>query len=91
MSSHHSNESEGESIKSLFKQIASQSLSYIQMVKEKYEYNKSKRSSHASSSRVHNSFREQSFRINECYQPPPSRKERKESPKEVKVELPHFY
>ena len=40
MSSHHSNESEEESIKSLLKQLASQSLSYRQMVKEKDEYNK---------------------------------------------------
>jgi len=63
MSSHHSNESEGESIKSLLKQLASQSLSYRQMVKEKDEYNKLKRSSHASSSRVDNSFGEQNFRI----------------------------
>ena len=94
MSSHHSNESAGESIKYLFKQLASQSLSYRQMVKEKDEYNKSKRSSHASSCRVYNSFGKQSFKINEYYQPSPkrARKERQENPKEVRVvELPHFY
>jgi len=93
MSSHHSNESEGESIKSLLKQLASQSLSYRQMVKEKDEYNKSKKSSHASSSRVDNSFGKQSLRINEYYKPSlrKARKERKENPKEVRVELPHFH
>ena len=63
------------------------------MVKERDESNKSKTSSHASSSRVDNSFGEQSLRINEYYQPSPrkARKERKENPKEVRVELPHFY
>jgi len=63
------------------------------MVKERDEYHKSKRSSHASSSRVDNSFGEQSLRINEYYQSSPrkARKERKENPKEVRVELPHFY
>jgi len=63
------------------------------MVKEIYEYNKSKRSSHASSSRVDNSFGKQSFRINEYDQPSPrrARKERQENPKEVRVKLPHFY
>jgi len=35
---------------------------------------------------------EQSLRINKYYQPSPrkSRKERKENPKEVRVELPHL-
>ena len=65
----------------------------LKMVKEKDEYNKSKISSYASSSRVDNSFGEQSLRIKEYYQPSPrkARKERKENPKEVRVELPHFY
>jgi len=63
------------------------------MVKERDEYNKSKRISHASNSRVDNSFGKQNLRINEYYQPSPgkARKERKENPKEVRVELPHFY
>jgi len=63
------------------------------MVKEKDEYNKSKRSSHASNSRVDNSFGKQSFRINEYYQTSPRRvrKERQENPKEVRVELPYLY
>jgi len=63
------------------------------MVKERDDYTKSKKSSHASSGRGNDSFGEQSFKINEYYQPPPrrARKERKESPREVRVELPHFY
>jgi len=60
----------------------------LKTVKERDEYIKSKRSSHASSSRVNDSFEEKSLRINEYYQPPPRRvrKERKESPKDVRVE-----
>jgi len=63
------------------------------MVKERDEYTKSKKSSHASSSRGNESFGEQSLRINEYYQQPPRRvrKERKESPKEVRVDLPYFH
>jgi len=97
MSSHHSNESAGESINSLLKKLAQdfQALSYRQMqhetlleerdtqfaliqdefkmVKERDDYTKSKKSSHASSSRGNDSFTEQSLRINEYYQPPPRR------------------
>ena len=60
------------------------------MVKD--EYTKSKKSSHPSSFRGNELYGEQSLRINEYYQPSPSkaRKERKENPKEVRVELPHF-
>jgi len=63
------------------------------MVKERDEFTKSKKSSHASSSRGNEFFGEQSFRINEHYQPPPrkARKERKESPREVRVDLPYFH
>jgi len=63
------------------------------MVKERDEYTKYKKSSHASSSRGNESFGEQSLRINEYYQPPPrkARKERKESPREVRVDLPYFH
>jgi len=89
MSSHHSNESEGESIKSLSKKLVQdfQALSYrqmqhetllkerdtqfaliqdeLKMVKERDDYTKSKKSSHASSSRGNDSLGEQSLRINE--------------------------
>jgi len=63
------------------------------MVKERDDYTKSKKSSHASSSSVNDSFGEQNLRTNEYYQTPHrrARKERQESPKEVRVELPHFY
>jgi len=51
--------------------------------------------SHASSSHIHESFGEESLRINEYYQPPPRRtkRERKEQegPTEVRVDLPHFH
>jgi len=57
------------------------------MVKERDENTKSKKSSHATSSRGNESFKEQSLRINEYNQPSPrkARKERKENPKEVRV------
>jgi len=63
------------------------------MVKERDDYAKSKKSSHASISRVNDSFGKQNLRTNDYYQPPRrrARKERQESPKEVRVELPHFY
>jgi len=53
---------------------------------------KEKRSSHGSSFRLNESYGEESLKIKE-YQPQPRRvrKERRESPKEVMVELPHFY
>jgi len=110
MSAHSSKSSESDikSIKTLLKQVAKdfQSLSYrqlehkeqikeLEMVKERDEYsNKSKRSSHASSSkRVNDSFGERNLKTNDYYQPPPrrARKERQENPKEIRVELPHFY
>jgi len=51
--------------------------------------------SHAFSSHNHDSFGEESLRINEYYQPPPrrTRRERKEqeSPREVRVDLLHFH
>ena len=63
------------------------------MLKERYDYTKSKKSSHASSSRVNDSFGERNLRTNDYYQPSPRRvrKERQENPKEVRVALPHFY
>jgi len=63
----------------------------LKMVKD--EYTKSKKSSHPSSSKGNESYREQSLRINEYYQPPPRRvrKERKESTKEVTVNLLYFH
>jgi len=91
-----SNESEGTFIKSLLEKIAQdvQALSYrqLQMVNERDEYIKSKKSSHASSSRGNELYGEQSLK-NEYYQPPPRRvrKEKKESPREVRIDLPHFH
>jgi len=41
------------------------------MVKERDDYTKSKKSSHASSSRVNDSFGEQNLRTNDYYQTPP--------------------
>jgi len=65
----------------------------LKMVKERDEYNKSKKSSRASSSRGDDSFKKQNLRINDYYQPPHrrARKERKESTKEVRVDLPYFH
>jgi len=111
MSTHSSKSSESDlkSIKTLLKQLAKdfQSLSYrqleheeqikkLKMVKERDKYsNKSKKSSHASSSKNHESFGEESLRINEYYQPPPrqTRRERqeKENIKKVRVDLPYFH
>jgi len=54
-----------------------------------------KKSSHASSSKHHESFGEESLKINEYYQPQPRRTRRerqeRESPREVRVDLPHFH
>jgi len=66
------------------------------MVKEREEHSyKSKKISHASSSRGNDSFREESLRINEYYQLPPRKtiRERKEneSVKDVRVDLPYFH
>jgi len=65
----------------------------LRVVKERDEYNKSKKISHASSSRGDDSFGEQNLRINDYYQPPPrrARRERQESTKEVRVDLPYFH
>jgi len=66
----------------------------LQLVREKGESTtKSKKSSKASNSRLIDSYDEKSLRMHAYYQPQPSRvrKERKESPREVRVELPHFY
>jgi len=69
----------------------------LKMAKEKDESShKSKKTcSHASSSHNHDSFGEESLRINEYYQPPPrrTRRIRKEqnSPREVRVDLPYFH
>ena len=83
--SYKSNESDIKSIKSLLKQLTKdfQSFSYrqlenevqikeLKMTKEKGENSqKSKKiRSHASSSQDHDSFGEESLRINEYYQPP---------------------
>jgi len=66
------------------------------MTKEKDENSQKKRiRSHAFSSQNHDSFGEESLRINEYYQPPPRRTRRdrreQESPREVRVDLPHFH
>ena len=68
----------------------------LKMAKGKDENSsKSKKSSHASSSKHHESFEEESLKINEYYQPQPRRTRRerqeKESPREVRVDLPHFH
>jgi len=63
----------------------------LKVVKEKDEYIKIiKRSSHASTSRLRDSYGEESLRMNEYYQPQP-RRVRRENPKETRVDLPHFY
>jgi len=63
----------------------------LKLVKERDEYiKKIKRYSHASSSRLSDSHAEKSLRMNEYYQPPP-RRTRRQSPKETRVDLPHFY
>ncbi len=58
----------------------------------KDEVTNSKKGSHSSSSRGNESYGEQSLRINEYYQPPPrrGRREKKENPREVRIDLPHF-
>ena len=62
----------------------------LKIVKEKDEYIRNLKKSHASSSRSSESHAERSLRINDYYQPPP-RRTRREHPKETRVDLPHFY
>jgi len=62
----------------------------LKMVKERDEYTKYKKNSHASSSRGDESFGEQGLRLNGYY-PPPPRRVRKESTKEVRVDIPYFH
>ena len=63
----------------------------LKVVKD--EFTKSKKSSHPSNSTGNESYGEQSLRINEYYQPRPrrGRREKKESPREVRIDLPHFH
>jgi len=99
-------ESDVKSIKFLLKQLSKdiQSISSKQLENEaktneltKAKDEKSQISkklhSRAYSSKVCESFGEESLGINEYHQPPHrrARKERQENLKEVKVELPHFY
>jgi len=57
--------------------------------------NKKNICSHAYNSQNHDSLGEESLRINEYYQPHPRRTRRdrreQESPREVRVDLPHFH
>ena len=63
----------------------------MKIVREKDEYIKKFKKSHASSSRSRDSHAEEkSLRISEYYQPPPIRT-RKIQPKETRVDLPYFY
>jgi len=108
MSAHSSKSSESDlkSIKTLLNQKDFQSLSYIHLEHEEQikelkmgkerddNSNKTLKSSHASSSKNHESFGEESLRINEYYQPPLGEleeKDKKKSPKEVRVDLHHFH
>jgi len=99
-------ESDVKSLKSLLKQLAKDVhlISYRQLeneskinelTKAKDENSqKSKKShTHASHSKDHESLGEESLRINDYYQPPPrrNRRNKQESPREVRVDLPHFY
>jgi len=62
----------------------------FKIVMEKDEYIRNLKKSHASSSRSSDSHAEGSLRVNDYYQPPP-RRTRRESHKETRVDLPHFY
>jgi len=99
-------ESDVKSIKSLLKQLAKdvQLISYRQLeneskineltrAKEEKSQNSKKSYTHASHSKDNESLGEESLRINDYYQPPPKRNRRheQESPREVKVDLPHFH
>ena len=99
--------SDMKSLKSLLKQISKdvQLISNRQLdneakinelTKAKEEKSQKKKiHSHASISKDHDSFGEGSLRINYYYQAPPRRLRRdrreQESPKEVRVDLPHFH
>ena len=61
-------------------------------VKDENSQNSKKSHTHASNSKDLDSLGEGSLRINDYYQPPPRRNRRREqeSPREVRVDLPHF-
>ena len=95
-----------KSIKSLLKQLAKdvQLISYRQLeneskineltrAKEEKSQNSKKSHTHASHSKDNESLGEESLRNNDYYQPPPrrTRQREQESPREVRVDLPHFY
>jgi len=99
-------ESDVNSLKSLLKQLSKdvQLISYGQLenvakinsltkAKDENSQNSKKLHSHASSFKDHDSLGEGRLRINDYYQPPPRRNRRKEqeSPREVRVDLPHFH
>ena len=67
----------------------------MEKVKDENSQKSKKIRSHASSSKNHDSFGEERLRINEYCQPPPRRTRRdrreQESPREVRVDLPHFH
>jgi len=99
-------ESDVKSIKSLLKQLAKdvQLISYRQLeneskineltrAKEEKSQNSKKSHTHASHSKDNESLGEESLRINDYYQPPPRRNKQREqeSPREVRVDLPHFH
>ena len=98
--SRNSNESEGTFLKTLLQHEAQLKerdalfpLMQDDLKRVKDGYTKSKKSSHTSSARGKESYGEQSLKINEYYQPPPKRvrKEKKETRREVMVDLPHFH
>ena len=64
----------------------------MKIVREKDEYIKKLKKTHASSSRSSDSHAEEEiFRINKYYQPIPKRIRRESQPKETRVDLPYFY
>ncbi|XP_068503944.1 uncharacterized protein [Phaseolus vulgaris] len=98
-------ESDVKSLKSLLKQLAKdvQLISYRQLenefkiniltrAKEKESQTSKKSHTHASHSKDNESLGEESLRVNDYYQPPPrrNRQREQESPREVRVDLPHF-
>ena len=72
--------------------MSPKSMNWLEQRKRSLKIKK-KSHTHASHSKDNESLGEESLRINDYYQPPPIRNRRheQESPREVRVDLPHFH
>ena len=68
-------------------------MNWLKPKKRNHKNHKNKKKTPTHASKSNESLGEGSLRIHDYYQPPPRRTRRREeeSPREVRVDLPHFY